>query len=83
MTPHPLPLTRCGFARELLVAHGGVVDKGGHDDRGLLHVFRLNAIEDVLVRVVLRHADRTLRREDANALRERIYTALHRGAPGG
>lgn len=43
---------------------------------------RLGAREDqknVLVRVVLRHLDRTLTDHDANVLRDRIYLALHQG----
>jgi phenylalanyl-tRNA synthetase alpha chain len=36
--------------------------------------------KNVLVRVVLRHAERTLRREDANVLRDRVYAALHCGS---
>jgi phenylalanyl-tRNA synthetase alpha chain len=35
--------------------------------------------KNVLVRVVLRHLERTLTDTDANALRDRIYTALHAG----
>ncbi|HEY6414898.1 MAG TPA: hypothetical protein VIX41_01630 [Acidimicrobiales bacterium] len=35
--------------------------------------------KNVLVRVVLRHLERTLTDKDANALRDRIYTALHAG----
>jgi phenylalanyl-tRNA synthetase alpha chain len=35
--------------------------------------------KNVLVRVVLRHAERTLTREAANELRDRIYAALHEG----
>jgi len=35
--------------------------------------------KNVLVRVVLRHAERTLTRADANALRDRVYAALHEG----
>ncbi|HEY1574523.1 MAG TPA: hypothetical protein VGG05_24520 [Pseudonocardiaceae bacterium] len=34
---------------------------------------------NILVRVVLRHLDRTLTDHDANALRDRIYVALHEG----
>lgn len=34
---------------------------------------------NVLVRVVLRHLDRTLTAEEANALRDRVYAAIHRG----
>jgi phenylalanyl-tRNA synthetase alpha chain len=37
--------------------------------------------KNVLVRVVLRHAERTMTREDANELRERIVGALHEGGP--
>ncbi|MEY2426666.1 MAG: phenylalanyl-tRNA synthetase alpha chain [Actinomycetota bacterium] len=36
--------------------------------------------KNVLVRIVLRHLDRTLTDAEANALRDRIYAALHRGA---
>ena len=36
-------------------------------------------LRNVLVRVVLRHLERTLTDEEANALRDRIYAALHRG----
>jgi phenylalanyl-tRNA synthetase alpha chain len=32
--------------------------------------------KNMLVRVVLRHAERTLTRDEANALRDRVYTAL-------
>jgi phenylalanyl-tRNA synthetase alpha chain len=35
--------------------------------------------KNVLVRVVLRHLEHTLSDTDANALRDRIYTALHAG----
>src|SRR5262245_8737974 len=40
------------LARQLLVAHRGVINKRGHDDRGLLHVFFLNAVKNVHIRVV-------------------------------
>jgi phenylalanyl-tRNA synthetase alpha chain len=36
--------------------------------------------KNVLVRVVLRHLERTLTDEEANRLRDRIYAALHRGS---
>lgn len=36
--------------------------------------------KNVLVRVTLRHLDRTLTDAEANALRDRIYAALHSGA---
>jgi phenylalanyl-tRNA synthetase alpha chain len=36
--------------------------------------------KNVLVRVVLRHAERTLTREEANAIRNRVFRALHAGA---
>jgi phenylalanyl-tRNA synthetase alpha chain len=35
--------------------------------------------KNVLVRVVLRHAERTLTREEANQVRERVFRALHAG----
>ena len=35
--------------------------------------------KNVLVRVVLRHPSRTLTRDEANELRDRIYDALHCG----
>jgi phenylalanyl-tRNA synthetase alpha chain len=35
--------------------------------------------KNVLVRVVLRHPSRTLTRDEANGLRDRVYAALHRG----
>ena len=35
---------------------------------------------NVLLRVVLRHVDRTLTDDEANDLRDRIYTAVHEGA---
>jgi phenylalanyl-tRNA synthetase alpha chain len=35
--------------------------------------------KNILVRVVLRHLQRTLTDNEANALRDRIYAALHRG----
>jgi phenylalanyl-tRNA synthetase alpha chain len=35
--------------------------------------------ENVLVRVTLRHSTRTLRKEEANLLRDEIYAALHEG----
>jgi phenylalanyl-tRNA synthetase alpha chain len=35
--------------------------------------------KNVLVRVVLRHAERTLTRAEANELRERVFSALHQG----
>jgi phenylalanyl-tRNA synthetase alpha chain len=35
--------------------------------------------KNVLVRVVLRHLERTLTAEEANRMRDRIYMALHRG----
>ncbi|HUP86499.1 MAG TPA: hypothetical protein VM143_12595 [Acidimicrobiales bacterium] len=37
---------------------------------------------NLLVRVVLRHVDRTLTDAEANALRDRIFDALHRGTSG-
>jgi phenylalanyl-tRNA synthetase alpha chain len=36
-------------------------------------------LRNVLVRVVMRHLERTLTDEEANTLRDRIYAALHRG----
>jgi phenylalanyl-tRNA synthetase alpha chain len=36
--------------------------------------------KNLLVRVVLRHLERTLTDEQANRLRDRIYAALHRGS---
>jgi phenylalanyl-tRNA synthetase alpha chain len=36
--------------------------------------------KNVLVRVVLRHLERTLTDEEANRMRDRIYAALHRGS---
>jgi phenylalanyl-tRNA synthetase alpha chain len=36
--------------------------------------------KNVLVRVVLRHAERTLTREEANQVRERVFRALHAGS---
>lgn len=38
--------------------------------------------KNVLVRVVLRHPERSLTRDEANVLRDRVYTALHRGIGG-
>ncbi len=38
--------------------------------------------KNVLVRVVLRHPDRTLTRDEANALRNDVYDALHCGTAG-
>jgi phenylalanyl-tRNA synthetase alpha chain len=37
--------------------------------------------KNVLVRIVLRHAERTMTREEANTLRERVVDALHEGGP--
>jgi phenylalanyl-tRNA synthetase alpha chain len=37
--------------------------------------------DNVLLRVVLRAADRTLTAEEVNTLRDRLYHALHEGAP--
>jgi phenylalanyl-tRNA synthetase alpha chain len=36
--------------------------------------------KNVLVRVVLRHLERTLTDEEANRLRDRVYAALHQGS---
>ena len=36
--------------------------------------------ENLLVRVVLRHPTRSLAKAEANALRDRIYAALHEGS---
>lgn len=36
--------------------------------------------KNVLVRVVLRHLERTLTDAEANVLRDRVYTAIHRGS---
>jgi phenylalanyl-tRNA synthetase alpha chain len=36
--------------------------------------------ENLLVRVVLRHPTRSLAKPEANALRDRVYAALHRGS---
>ena len=38
--------------------------------------------KNVLVRVVLRHPARTLTRDEANVLRDRVYAAVHRGIGG-
>ena len=35
--------------------------------------------ENLLIRIVLRHAERTLTHDEANLLRDRIYAALHEG----
>ena len=35
--------------------------------------------KNVLVRVVLRHLERTLTDEEANRMHDRVYAALHRG----
>lgn len=35
--------------------------------------------KNLLVRIVLRHLDRTLSNREANVLRDRVYAALHRG----
>lgn len=46
---------------------------------------RLGARPDqnnVLLKVVLRHLERTLNDHEANVLRDRIYAAVHRGSPG-
>jgi phenylalanyl-tRNA synthetase alpha chain len=37
--------------------------------------------ENLLVRVVLRHPTRSLAKDEANALRDRVYAALHHGSP--
>jgi phenylalanyl-tRNA synthetase alpha chain len=37
--------------------------------------------DNVLLRVVLRAADRTLTADEVNTLRDRLYHALHEGAP--
>jgi phenylalanyl-tRNA synthetase alpha chain len=39
-----------------------------------------SAQENLLVRVVLRHPTRSLAKAEANALRDRVYAALHHGA---
>jgi len=36
--------------------------------------------KNVLVRIVLRHAERTLTRDEANGLRDKVFAALHDGA---
>jgi phenylalanyl-tRNA synthetase alpha chain len=36
--------------------------------------------KNVLVRIVLRHLERSLTDDEANALRDRVYAALHRGS---
>jgi phenylalanyl-tRNA synthetase alpha chain len=36
--------------------------------------------KNVLVRIVLRHLERSLTDEEANALRDRVYAAIHRGS---
>src|ERR1043166_5627391 len=36
-----------GFTRQFFVQHRGLVEKGRHDDRGLLEVIALDAIEDI------------------------------------
>src|SRR3954452_14216607 len=42
-------LRRRRLARELLVTHGGVVEKRGHDRCCLFQIITLNAIEHVLI----------------------------------
>jgi phenylalanyl-tRNA synthetase alpha chain len=39
--------------------------------------------KNVVVRVVLRHLERTLTDAEANVLRNRIYASLHRGGTHG
>lgn len=38
--------------------------------------------ENLLVRIVLRHATRSVAKPEANALRDRVYAALHEGTTG-
>jgi len=38
-----------------------------------------SGLKNVLLRVVLRHVDRTLTRAEANALRDRVFAAVHAG----
>src|SRR5204863_4195735 len=40
------------FSRQFFVAHGGVIDEGGHDDGGLLEVILRGAVEYVHVGMV-------------------------------
>src|SRR5213592_460369 len=40
------------FTRQFFVQHRGVIHEGGHNDRGLLQFVRLNAIENVFIRMV-------------------------------
>src|SRR5580765_1158457 len=42
---------RQGLARKLLVAHGGVVNERGHDDRRLLQIVGLDAFERVHIQI--------------------------------
>src|SRR5438067_880300 len=55
LSPYPFfllpPRRREGLARELAVHHRGVVDEGGDDTSGLLHVVGEDAVEVVLIRV--------------------------------
>jgi phenylalanyl-tRNA synthetase alpha chain len=53
-----------------------------HDQLPTAAIDRMGMVpgqKNVLVRVVLRHLERTLTDAEANALRDRIYAALHRG----
>ena len=60
------------FARDHLVAHGGVVDEGRFDRCGLLEVGRLEALVNILVRVV-----------GAGFIVERILNELEAGKADG
>ncbi|HET6834672.1 MAG TPA: hypothetical protein VFH30_12435 [Acidimicrobiales bacterium] len=59
-----------------------VLSQTGYDDLPATAIARMGmdrSHKNVLVRVVLRHLERTLTDTEANSLRDRIYTALHGG----
>jgi len=47
-----LPSSGSWLARQLIIAHRGVVNECRHDRGSLFHVVTLNAVEHILIRMV-------------------------------
>jgi phenylalanyl-tRNA synthetase alpha chain len=75
-------VAECGLAHPEVLERAGLAGWTPYHQLPAQAVARLGIRQgqkNVLVRVVLRHLDRTLTDEEANRLRDRIYAASHQG----
>jgi phenylalanyl-tRNA synthetase alpha chain len=75
-------VAECGLAHPEVLERAGLAGWTPYHQLPAQAVARLairQGQKNVLVRVVLRHLDRTLTDEEANRLRDRIYAASHQG----